>query len=62
MPAVSLNYLMVVHGWGMDCLSVTGGWFRFASGVGFANRKDVLNLDLGTYYYYIFGIGNYFYL
>ena len=25
----------------------TGGWFRFASGVGFANRKDVLNLDLG---------------
>jgi hypothetical protein len=22
-----------------------GGWFRFASGVGFANRKDVLNLD-----------------
>jgi hypothetical protein len=26
----------------------TGGWFRFASGVGFANRKDVLNLDLGS--------------
>ena len=25
----------------------TGGWFRFACGVGFANRKDVLNLDLG---------------
>jgi hypothetical protein len=25
----------------------TGGWFRFASGVGFANRKDVLNLALG---------------
>ena len=21
MPAVSLNYLMVVHDWGMDCLS-----------------------------------------
>jgi hypothetical protein len=25
----------------------TGGWLRFASGVGFANRKDVLNLDVG---------------
>jgi len=26
-----------------------GGWFRLATGVGFANRKDILNLDqLGT--------------
>jgi len=26
-----------------------GGWFRLAAGVGFANRKDILNLDqLGT--------------
>ena len=31
-----------------------GGWFRFATGIGFANRKDVLNLDqlgeISTYY------------